>query len=121
MRTLDLVWVGGAHPVRLDLGALRELQAKCDAGPFALLQRLTTGHARVDDAIEVLRLGLAGGGMGREEARKLVLHMVDLHGLRCVIQPAIIALGWSLSDPEPEAGGDDTAEKTPGVSPATEG
>ena len=56
-------WGDGEHRFKLALGELRELQNKCDTGPFIIYQRLADGSWRVDDVREPLRLGLIGAGM----------------------------------------------------------
>ena len=55
-------WGDGDHRFRLRIGELRELEAKREAGAFEIYSRLANGSWRVDDIIEVLRLGLIGGG-----------------------------------------------------------
>jgi hypothetical protein len=54
-----------------------ELQEKCDAGPYVILQRLTTGSWRIEDVSNVIRLGLIGGGMEPIPALKLVRSYVE--------------------------------------------
>lgn len=56
-------WGDGEHRFRLRLGELRELEAKREAGAYEIHQRLANGTWRVDDVVEVLRLGLIGGGV----------------------------------------------------------
>ena len=77
MRGVDLTWAGGEHAFLLTIDLLRALQDKCDAGPAFILQRLTQNRWFVDDVIQPIRLGLEGGGMGKDEARKLVKKFVE--------------------------------------------
>lgn len=77
MRGIDLIWAGGENHFLLEIPHLRALQKKCDAGPPWILARLSTKQWHVDDVIEPIRLGLEGGGMPKEEARKLVEEHVE--------------------------------------------
>ncbi len=76
MRAVDLTWAGGEHSFSLTIDLLRALQMKCDAGPQFILERLTSRRWMVDDVIEPIRLGLEGGGMPKDEARKLVMRVI---------------------------------------------
>lgn len=76
MRAVDLTWAGGEHSFSLTIDLLRALQMKCDAGPQFVLERLTSRRWMVDDVIEPIRLGLEGGGMPKDEARKLVMRVI---------------------------------------------
>jgi hypothetical protein len=91
-----LDWIGGAHQFALDLGGLRALQDACNAGPQEVLMRLVNQTWRVDDLIEVIRHGLIGGGMGRDDATTLVLRMIDLHGLLKLVSVATFVLTSAL-------------------------
>lgn len=66
-----LVWEGGEHPFKLNIGQLRALQTATGVGPLFLLGRITGSQWFVDDIIETIRLGLIGGGMPETEAKKL--------------------------------------------------
>ncbi|WP_374832952.1 gene transfer agent family protein [Paenochrobactrum pullorum] len=72
-----LTWAGGEHDFDLRIEHLRALQDRCDAGPEWILSRLTTKQWLVDDVIQTIRLGLEGGGMPKEDARKLVAKFVE--------------------------------------------
>lgn len=61
---------------RLGIGELRVLQEKTGRGPKALLKRLTTDEWFVDDLIQVILLGLIGGGMKTDLANTLVKELV---------------------------------------------
>jgi len=61
--SITRAWGDGEHRFRLRIGELRELEAKRDAGAFEIYSRLASGSWRVDDIVEVLRLGLIGGGV----------------------------------------------------------
>ncbi len=66
-----LVWEGGEHPFKLEIGQLRALQSATGVGPLFLLGRITGSQWFVDDIIDTIRLGLVGGGMEPSEAKKL--------------------------------------------------
>lgn len=79
---MKLQWVGGEHEFALNIGQLRALQKACDAGPEQILTRIWSGEWRVDDLIEVLRLGLIGGGdVDRKDAGQLVSGLFDKHAI----------------------------------------
>ena len=75
--SIDLDWADGPHTFRLAWGELRQLQEKCDAGPFVILSRLRGGTWRVDDISETIRLGLIGGGARPGDALALVRDYVE--------------------------------------------
>lgn len=106
----SLTWAGGEHDFELRLEHLRALQDKCDAGPQWILSRLATKQWLVDDVIQPIRLGLEGGGMEKEAARKLVQKFVEDRPLTLSVLTAqavlMIALFGEPDDQpgEPEAG-----------------
>ncbi len=114
MQPVELNWAGGEHPFLLPIGMMRALQDKCDAGPEWVLNRLRTGQWRVDDVVSVIRLGLEGGGMAKEEARKLTLKHVEEQPLTLSVLTAQLVLMASLYDR-----GDDTVGDEPGELAAT--
>lgn len=78
MKGVELTWAGGEHHFLLSIDLLKALQTKCDAGPEFILQRLGTRRWLVEDVIETIRLALEGGGLHKEEARRLVkIHVED--------------------------------------------
>lgn len=106
----SLTWAGGEHDFELRLEHLRALQQRCDAGPQWILSRLATKQWLVDDVIQPIRLGLEGGGMEKEAARKLVQKFVEDRPLTLSVLTAqavlMIALFGEPDDQpgEPEAG-----------------
>ncbi|QWY83571.1 tail tube protein [Rhizobium phage RHph_X2_26] len=66
----------GDYSFRLGWGQLIELQEKCGAGPYVVLNRLRAHTWQVEDIAEVIRIGLIGGGMAPVEALKLVKRYV---------------------------------------------
>jgi hypothetical protein len=122
----------------LPIGQLRELQAKCDAGPATILTRLLAKQAalaampepktpkdagilqmlsllggdwRVDDIRETVRLGLIGGGKTPSEAFILVSRYVDARPPMENLSLAAEILMVSLLGPEDDQVGKRVAEK----------
>lgn len=77
MRGIDLTWAAGEHTFLLNIDLLRALQDRCDAGPAWVLTRLRTHQWFVQDITDTIRLGLEGGGMEKDEARRLVKRFVE--------------------------------------------
>ena len=75
--TATIRWAGGEHDFRLTLGDLRALQDKTGRGPEEIVSRLAARTWHIDEAIETVRLGLIGGGMPRDEAKRLVAVVAD--------------------------------------------
>jgi hypothetical protein len=80
---IELDWADGTHTFRLGLAELEELEDKRDQSIFTLATRLSPGvrSARSKDIIEVLRIGLIGGGLKPVEALALVRRYVDERSL----------------------------------------
>lgn len=74
---VELTWAGGEHRFLITIELLRALQEKCDAGPAWVATRLAGGKWLVDDVIQPIRLGLEGGGLDKEVARRLVKKHVE--------------------------------------------
>jgi hypothetical protein len=110
---IDLNFPDRERTFALKIGQLRLLQEKCNAGPMAILRRLSTGDWFVDDVIETLRLGLIGGGARLEEAVKLRAE-IEQRPLAEAVPAAIVVLSAALVGPSDEAFDqppDDDAEK----------
>ncbi len=108
---VNLNWPGGEHEFSLNLGALRAIQRSCNAGPQEILQRLQLGTWRIDDVIDVLRFGLEGGGVAKDEARTLVETVLDRSGLLALVPIAALVMAAALVGEE-----DDPVGKGSGVS-----
>lgn len=107
---VSLTWIGGEHTFALGIGELRALQTATNAGPEELLHRMAAKAWRVDDLVEILRLGLIGGGEIRDpEAGRLVVRLADLHGWIALREPAFRVLARALTGPE-----DDNPGERPG-------
>lgn len=66
------VWPGGEHPFRLQIGELRAIEQRSDAGVAVVLMRLMSSAWKIDDVLGPIRLGLVGGGMPEKDAQRLV-------------------------------------------------
>jgi hypothetical protein len=78
MGDVSLTWAGGEHDFKLTLDHLRAIQDRCDAGPEFVMRRLLSPQWLIDDVLVPIRLGLEGGGMAKEDARKLVrIHLEE--------------------------------------------
>ncbi len=104
---VTLTWAGGEHDFALPIELLRALQDKCDAGPAWILARLGSQQWHVDDIVSTIRLGLEGGGMPKEEARKLTARHVEDKPLTLSVMTArtiLMAALYGGEDEEPDAG-----------------
>lgn len=99
---LDLPFADGTYTFRLAIGGLEELQEKTNVGPMVLLRRLLAGEWRVADLRETIRIGLIGGGMAPQEARKLVDRYVDAGGLLEAVPIATGIVGAALQGVDDE-------------------
>lgn len=109
MQPVELTWAGGEHRFLLPIGQMRALQDKCDAGPEFILNRLRMGQWRVDDVVQTIRLGLEGGGMSKDEARRLTLMHVEEQPLTISVLTAQLVLMASLYDRGDDPVGEATA------------
>ena len=64
------------YDFRLTIKGLSEVQEKCNAGPLQIITRLQSGEYRIEEVLEVLRIGLIGGGMSPGKAYSLVNNSV---------------------------------------------
>lgn len=81
MTAINLTWAGGQHDFLLRIGELRILNDTCRGGPYAAWQRLRAQVPEFDDIYETVRLGLIGGGMDKDEARKLMIKVEAQYGV----------------------------------------
>ena len=93
---LELDWGDGTYAFRLAWGQLIELQEKCDAGPYVILQRLQTGAWQMQDINNIIRLGLIGGGMTAVDALKKTRAYVEAFPPMDNLLPAQVILGAAL-------------------------
>ena len=89
-------WADDEHSFALKWGQLIELQEKCDAGPYVILERLAANAWRMEDISEIIRLGLIGGGMPPVPALKLVKRYVKDRPPVESVQPAQVILAAAL-------------------------
>lgn len=102
-RGVDLTWAGGEHEFALSIDLLRALQDRCDAGPGWILARLGSGQWMVDDIVSTIRLALEGGGLEKEEARKLTKKFVEDRPLTLSVLTAQAVLAHALYGDEEDA------------------
>lgn len=110
--SITFTWADGDYTFRLKLGQLRELQEKCDAGPYELHNRFLAGTFRIDDIRETIRLGLIGGGKKPEEASTLVKRYVDDYPILDNLLPARAIMWACLKGVEDEKPGKAEAAQT---------
>jgi Phage tail tube protein, GTA-gp10 len=111
--TVTFDWADGTHSFRLAWGQLGELQEKCDAGPYIVLQRLHSGAWRIEDISNIIRLGLIGGKMEPAAALKLVRAYVEARPPMENLVPAQVILSAALMGaPEEAVGERDAANQT---------
>lgn len=85
--SVELIWGDGPNIFRLAIGQFRELQDKVNTrrlsigaspvGPLTLLKALQANDAWPDDARDVLRIGLVGGGKTVERAHRMMTLFFD--------------------------------------------
>lgn len=109
MRGVDLTWPGGEHEFKLTIDLLRALQDKCDAGPQHILERLGNRRWMVNDVTETIRLGLEGGGMAKDAARKMVRLYVEDRPLTESVMTAQAVLMLALFGNEDDMPGEPPA------------
>lgn len=107
--TVTFDWADGTHSFRLAWGQLAELQEKCDAGPYVVLQRLHSGEWRIEDVSNIIRLGLIGGGMEPAPALKLTRAYVEARPPMESLIPAQVILSAALMGAPEEAVGEGDA------------
>lgn len=106
---LELDWGDGTYEFRLAWGQLIELQEKCDAGPYIVLQRLQTGAWQMQDISNVIRLGLIGGGLSAIEALKKTRAYVEAFPPLDNLMPAQAILAAALMGAPDETVGEGDA------------
>lgn len=110
MNAKMLTWAGGEHGFRLGIEHLRALEQRCNAGPEEILGRLMTRTWRISDVTDTIRLALEGGGLSKDDARRLVAAHVEDAPLALAVElaQAIIMLAlWGDAEAPSEEGGAD--------------
>lgn len=102
----------GTYTFRLPIGQLEELQEKTGVGPFKLAQRMLSGEWMLQDVVQVLRLGLIGGGLKSVDALALVRRYAQEEGLwlRNVDLAQRVIWAALAGAPEEAPGKDDASE-----------
>lgn len=102
-------WADGTYSFRLAWGQLAELQEKCDAGPYVVLQRLHSGAWRIEDISNIVRLGLIGSDMPPPQALKLVRRYIESRPPMENLIPAQLILAAALTGAPEEKVGEENA------------
>lgn len=107
----------------LRIGELIELSEVRDSGPPVILSRLSEGAWFPQDIIETIRLGLIGGGLHPQQAKRLTERAVQsgyLIDYQAVALEALYAAMVGVPDDLPEVGDDEPGEQqTPTTESAT--
>lgn len=113
MAPLKLQWLGGEHSFALPLGQLRALQQNVDAGPEQILDRMRRGTWRIDEIVEVIRLGLLGGpdALVEAEVGPMVTRLFQQHPIMEFKITAIAILAHALYGPLDDQPGKSKGEK----------
>lgn len=114
--SVELDFGDATYAFRLAWAQLIELQERCDAGPYVVLNRLYNGQWKVEDISNVIRLGLIGGGMTPVDALKKVRAYVEERPPleNVLIAQAILAVALQGAPEEKlgEAQGEATAKES---------
>lgn len=118
--SVELSWADGNYTFDVgDIGHIRELQEKTDAGPQFLCARLESQHWRIDDVYETIRIGLIGGGAAPNKALALVQRYVAKRPLlenvstaQAIILAALVGIGEDevIDEPPPPPGESEAKE-----------
>lgn len=107
---VTLAWADSDYTFRFPWSSLIQLQEVCDAGPFVVLQRLTTGQWKVEDISHTIRLGLIGGGTDPAKALSLVRDYVESRPPMENVMLARGILGVALQGAPDETPGEEQGE-----------
>lgn len=117
-----IVWAGGEHDFCLDIGSLRALEQRADAGVSVVFVRLMKGEFKVDDVIDTLRLALqCGSKLTDREAMRVIekafpsANLYDLSALAARLLALYIS--WAVETGEDEPG-EPKAAPNPNKSPS---
>ncbi len=81
MRPEELLWVGGEDEFALTVMLIGALEKRANGDGIGLIyQRLINNTFRHADVIDVVTLGLEGGGMSRQEAKRKVETLWEDYG-----------------------------------------
>jgi hypothetical protein len=106
---IELTIWDGDYEFRLGWGELAQLQEKCDAGPYVILNRINANAWRMEDIEGVLRLGLIGAGRRPEDATKLIKDHVKTRPAADYVVHASVVLSAALVGASDEAVGEEDA------------
>lgn len=110
----EAVWNQAADlKFALKIKEFRALQDITYAGPEELMNRIVAGHARYDDLLNPIRLGLIGAGMPESEAGPLVTKAFEAHPLSAFKKPAYEIVRDALSGVDGDPVGEQEGATTP--------
>lgn len=116
----------GEQVFRLTYPMLQELQEARECGPLFLMKRIGNGEWRVEDLVEVHRLGLIGGGMAAPKALAMVRRYITERDDPAYLETAqnafaILAAALTGIEEDPAGKPSGEAEPTPNPSPTDDG
>jgi tail tube GTA-gp10-like protein len=104
-----IVWAGGEHDFCLDIGSLRALEQRAEAGVAVIMVRLMRGEFKIDDVIDTIRLALqCGSKLTDREAMQVIekafpsANLFDLSALAARVLALYIS--WHIEPGEDEPG-----------------
>lgn len=100
------------HEFKIGIGEAEELDEQLGFGLWEVLERCSSLHLR--DIGQVLRVGLVGGGMKRDQAATLVKrHLVDGYFLDCAQVAAAVLEAAIRGAPDDPQGESEAVSETP--------
>lgn len=115
MEPLVLNWPGGEHSFRLGIAELEAVQQNTDCGPEHLLNRINAGQWYLSDLMQVLRLGLIGGGMPHVQALKVIRNAFEQNpGIEFKVPAQAVLAHCLYGPPEDQPGEPMPVQPTPG-------
>lgn len=110
--SVSLPFADGIKTFRLAWGELIKLQEATDAGPFVVYRRLMSGHWKMGDISNTIRLGLMGGGLEPDKALAFVRDYVESRPPMESLALAQGVLGIALQGAPDEEPGEHEGEGT---------
>jgi hypothetical protein len=118
---IRLVWASGEHDFCFDIGSLRALEQRLNAGVAVILMRLMKGEWGVDDVVDTLRLALqCGSKLTDKEALRLIeraypaANLMDLSALAARLLALYIS--WHIEEGKDAPGESKAAPMDPSSS-----
>lgn len=110
---VELTFADADYVFRLPLKRIAELEDKCNAPIGTIWKRVClTADYKAEDLTQTVRLGLIGGGMDPQDARKLIERYCDEWPLAVWHGHAVAILGACVEGYDDPSAGDDGGKKT---------